>query len=146
MAARFARVLGTLAVAIYALVVPLLEVNATHLFNPEWSAHARTHEAWQLTTNAALGLLALWLLWKRGEPKLAGAISIVVMGSFLVAFMLQDAYGGSMVLSAVHPEKKILGVNLGVVGAILCVLLAAGSILLARPAGRAGTDAPGPDA
>ncbi len=125
------RILGTLAIVIYALVVPILELNTSHLFNPEWSPHARTHEAWQLITNSTLGVLALWILCKQSNPKLAGLISIIVMGSFLAAFALQPVYDGSMVLSAGHPEKKLFGVNLGVLGAVLSTLLAFGSILIA---------------
>ncbi len=125
------RILGTLAIVIYALIVPLLELNTSHLFNPEWPPHARTHEAWQLITNSTLGALALWILWKQSNPRLSGLISIIVMGSFLAAFTLQPAYDGSMVLSAVHPEKKLLGINLGVLGAALSTLLAFGSVSFA---------------
>jgi hypothetical protein len=133
-----AKILGTLAVAVYALAVPLLELNATHLFNPEWPPHARTHEAWQLLTNTSLGMLALWALWRRGDVQLAGQISLLVMGGFLVAFLLQDTYGGSMVLSSVDPEKTVLGINLGVVGALLSLLCAASSMTLSRRAARHG--------
>lgn len=49
----------TLGVLVYAIVVPYLEINASHVFNPEWVPHARLHEVWQLVTNCAIGVVAL---------------------------------------------------------------------------------------
>ncbi len=135
-----AKLLGSLAIAIYAGVVPVLELNATHLFNPEWPPHARTHEAWQLITNSAMGGFALWVLWRRSDVRLAGTLSIIVMGSFLAAHALQPFYGGSMALSATLPARTLFGLDLGVAGAWLAVVLAAASLGLAR---RAHDDAVG---
>jgi hypothetical protein len=126
------RVLGSLAIVIYALVVPILELNQTHLFNSEWPPHARTHEAWQLITNSSFGLFGLWLIWKRDNLQLAGIISVLVMGSFLIAFLLQDFYGGSMAISSTQPQKTVFGFGLGVFGALLSTILALASIVFAR--------------
>jgi hypothetical protein len=126
------RILGTLALIIYAFVVPVMELNSTHLFNPDWVPHARTHEAWQLITNTSFGVLALWLIWKRDNPQLAGVISTIIMGSFLIAFLLQDSYGGSMAISSTQPQKTILGIGLGVLGASLSFSLAIASVIFAR--------------
>lgn len=40
------KLLVTIGILFYALAVPLLEINATHVFNPEWVPHARLHEVW----------------------------------------------------------------------------------------------------
>lgn len=51
------------------------DLNATHVFNPQWPPHARFHGAagWGTVTGAQL--LALWLLWRpassAGEADLA---------------------------------------------------------------------------
>jgi hypothetical protein len=108
-----ARLFVTFAVFLYAVVVPVLEVNATHVFNPEWVAHARLHEVWQLSTNSALGLLCLWLVWVKGKVRAAAGLGLFVMGGFLFAFFFREAYGGSMVLSD-GSEKRAAGLNLGV--------------------------------
>ena len=62
-----ARILVTVGIVLYAVAVPVLEINDTHVFNPEWVPHARLHEVWQLVTNTAFGALSLWLVWFRNE-------------------------------------------------------------------------------
>lgn len=110
------KILLTLSILLYAVVVPYLEINDTHVFNPAWVAHAKLHEVWQLITNSSLGAVALWLTWftvdGRGKASL---IALLVTGGFLAAFAMQDFYGGSMV----HPdgtEKTVFGINVGVLG------------------------------
>lgn len=110
------KVLLTIGVLLYAAVVPYLEINDSHVFNPAWVAHARLHEVWQLFTNSSLGVIALWLIWftQDGRGK-ASLIALLVTGGFLAAIALQDIYGGSMV----HPdgsEITAFGVNVGVLG------------------------------
>ena len=41
------------------LGVPILDINATHVFNPDWTPHVRIHEVWQLLTNSSLGVLCI---------------------------------------------------------------------------------------
>ena len=53
---------------IFIILVPFLEISDTHLLNPDWPAHARLHEAWQLLTNASLSALALLLVWRWNRP------------------------------------------------------------------------------
>lgn len=121
-----AKVLVTVSVLAFAALVPALEVNSTHVFNPAWVPHARLHEVWQLATNTALGIVCLWLLWARNELRLPSLLTLLVTGGFLFAYVIRAPYGGSMV----HPdgsEKLLLGVNAGVV----VFGLAAGFCLLA---------------
>lgn len=134
------RLLITFGVLIYAGVVPWLEINDTHVFNPEWPPHARLHEVWQLTTNMALGLYCLWRVWFRADVKLPALIAFMVMGGFLVALVLAEHYGGSMILSAERVERTLLGLNLGLVGALLVVI----STLLALRLDPARARAPSP--
>ncbi|MDX5297840.1 MAG: hypothetical protein LPK85_02695, partial [Gammaproteobacteria bacterium] len=70
----------TLGILLYALAVPFLELNDTHLFNPEWVAHARLHEAWQLITNSAIGAYAAWLIWARDDVRLPSLLALMVTG------------------------------------------------------------------
>lgn len=122
------RILVTIGIVLYALAVPILEINDTHVFNPEWAPHARLHEVWQLVTNTAFGLLSLWLTWFRSEVKMPAAITCLVTGGFLAAYLLRDGYGGSMVLSN-GAEKTLLGLNLGVVAFTLAIALAVLALL-----------------
>lgn len=90
------RLVLTVCLLIPGLLVPVLEVNATHLTNPAWPAHARLHEGWQLITNSALCAWALWLAWARAELRQAAVLGQIVIGGFLLAYLLRDGYGGSM--------------------------------------------------
>ena len=130
------RVLITLGVAVYALVIPYLELNASHLLNEAWPAHARLHEAWQLTTNAAIGLNALWLAWGRNQIRIASLLNIAVMGGVLVAHLFEGSYGGS-ILSG-NLQKTVLGLDVAAFAALVVVALAVLAFLIGsrQPAAR----------
>lgn len=102
-------------VLLYAVVVPLLEINDTHVFNPDWTPHAKIHEVWQLITNSAIGIICLWLVWVKKEFRLSVLLSMLVTGGFLLAYSLQNLYGGSMKYLD-GSEKTILGLHIGIVG------------------------------
>jgi hypothetical protein len=96
------------------VLLPILEVGPTHVFNPAWPGHARLHEVWQLITNSALGLFALWLAWRHGLERIACAIGLLQCLGFLTAFALAPLYGGTMR----HPdgtEMAIGGINVAVI-------------------------------
>ena len=67
---RFSTITALLVAITFAIIVPVLELNDTHLTNPHWPEHARLHEAWQLLTNALIVLLAAWLIATRKAPML----------------------------------------------------------------------------
>lgn len=117
----------TFSVALYAVAVPVLEINNTHVFNPDWTPHVRIHEVWQLLTNSSIGMLCLWLVWLKNETKMSSILSLLVTGGFLLAFSMQDLYGGSMKYLD-GTEKTLFGINIGVVGfgaAFLFIIVAA---------------------
>lgn len=121
----------TLSVVLYAVVVPFLEINGTHVFNPDWTPHARIHEVWQLTTNSVIGILCLWLVWQKKETHLSAILSAIVTGSFLFAYLIKNIYGGSMKYLD-GSEKTILGINIGVLGFGIAFVLLASSIVLEK--------------
>ena len=112
----------TFAVILYAFVIPYLEINDSHVFNPDWTPHVRIHEVWQLLTNSSIGLLCLYFTWYKSELKLSALLSLLVMGGFLLAFTIKDSYGGSMKYLD-GTENTILGINMGVVGFGLAFIL-----------------------
>ncbi|RIV69033.1 hypothetical protein D2U88_15360 [Flagellimonas aequoris] len=109
------KIMISLVILLYAGAVPLLEISNTHMFNPNWTPHVRIHEVWQLSTNTAIGILCLWLVWVKKEFKLSTLLSLLVIGGFLIAYLLQDLYGGSMKYLD-GSEKTILNLNIGIVG------------------------------
>jgi hypothetical protein len=126
-----ARVLITIGIALYAVAVPILEINDTHVFNPQWPPHARLHEVWQLISNTSIGLLSLWLTWFRNDLKMPAILTFVVTGSFLAAYVLRASYGGSMRHSD-GSELTLVGVNAGVLGFGAAFALAALGLRLER--------------
>jgi hypothetical protein len=129
------RALITIGIALYAVAVPILEINDTHVFNPQWPAHARLHEVWQLISNTSIGLLSLWLAWFRNDLKMPAMLTFVVTGGFLAAYLLRASYGGSM-LHSDGSELTFVGVNAGVLGFGAAVALAALGLKLERTRGR----------
>lgn len=121
----------TFGVLVYALVIPYLEINPSHVFNDAWPPHARLHEVWQLTTHCALGLLAVWLAWWRDEVGVASLLNVCVMGGVLVAHVLADGYGGS--IHSGNLESAVLGVPVAVFAAGIVVVLATAALWLGVP-------------
>lgn len=117
----------TFSIALYAYAVPFLEINDTHVFNPDWTPHAKIHEVWQLITNSTIGIFCLWLVWVKNELKTSILLSMLVTGGFLLAYSLQNLYGGSMKYLD-GSEKTVLGINIGVVGFGLAFILLLGTI------------------
>jgi len=105
----------TFNIFLYAIAVPFLEINNTHVFNPNWTPHVRIHEVWQLITNSSIGLFCLWLVWVKKETLISSILSLLITGGFLLAFILKKFYGGSMQYLD-GSEKTLLGINIGVLG------------------------------
>lgn len=81
---------------LFIIVVPYLEISATHIFNNEWPSHARLHNVWQLFTNGALSIGAIILVCRNKLSILPQLLSLAVSGSFILAYILSGYYGGSM--------------------------------------------------
>lgn len=109
------RIAITFSVILYAFVVPFLEINESHVFNLDWTPHARIHEVWQLITNTGIGLYCIWLIWVKRETTISLVLSLLVTGGFLMAYFMRSGYGGSMKYLD-GTEKTILGINIGLLG------------------------------
>ena len=109
------RLLVTFGALVWGLGVPYLEINDTHVFNPDWTPHALIHEVWQLFTNTGLAGFAIWLAWAKDEVIQGAIVGLLITGGFLAAFMIRNTYGGSMKYLD-GSEKTVLGLNIGVLG------------------------------
>ena len=123
-----ARILITLGVIIFSVVIPVLEINSSHVFNADWPAHARFHEVWQLTTNCGVGLFCLWLVWLKNKVQLASVLVSLVMGGVLVAYVTRNFYGGSVLSGNI--SKTVLGMEVAVFAAGIAVIMALGAAIL----------------
>lgn len=113
------KVLLTIGVLFYVLVIPHLEWNQSHVFNPEWPPHARFHEVWQLFTNISLGIVALWFTWIRGQLVIPAIISICVMGGVIVSHVLSAHVGGDV--QSGNLARQVLGLDIAVFVAVFVV-------------------------
>lgn len=126
-----ARLLMTAGILVFGLLIPILEVNATHLFNPDWPQHARFHDAWQLITNSSLAVLCLWLVWGRGQIALSALIGGCVMGGVVLAHALGDLYAGYATYEG-GTELTLLGLPAAVAIPLAAVIMFAAAALLER--------------
>jgi hypothetical protein len=115
----------------FGIIVPYLELDATHVFNPMWPAHARLHEVWQLATNTLIAGWCIWRLWWKDDVKQPALFTLLVTGGFFLAYLLRGAYGGSM-LHTDGTERLLLGINIGVLGFGIAILLTLLALFLNR--------------
>ncbi len=95
-------------------ILPILvDVNTSHLLNPDWDSHARVHEAWRLSTNFLVFSLGIFLLWSKNREILAGLLSLCIHLGFVIAAILMPLYGGEPVGEGI-PEPEILMVPFNV--------------------------------
>ena len=95
-------------------ILPIfVDVNASHLLNPDWDSHARVHEAWRLSTNFLVFSLGIYLLWFKHKEILAGLLSLCIHLGFVMAAILMPIYGGEPVGEGI-PEPQILMVPFNV--------------------------------
>ena len=69
-------------IAIGAIVSPFLaDWNATHIYNPLWTPHAKFHNAQTMTMAVLLGLSGMFFLWRRpgGGADVVPAIVLIAL-------------------------------------------------------------------
>lgn len=128
----FSTITALLVALVFAITVPALELNDSHLTNPAWPEHARLHEAWQLLSNALIVVLAAWLVATRKAPLLGLTLAAIISLSFLFAWLTGDAYGGSM-LHSDGTQMTVGGVNAAVLIVSLLAIMLGFAFIGERP-------------
>ena len=105
--------LTTLSLFAGGILPVLVDVNPSHLLNPDWDSHARVHEAWRLSTDFLIFSLALFLLWNKGMEKLACLLSLCIHFGFVIGTSLMPLYGGEPVGEGIL-EPEIVDIPLNV--------------------------------
>jgi len=72
------------------------DLNATHIFNPVWSSHARFHGIWYLLFAAGVALTSLYLIWWRGEIVVPVITGLLFMAGFWAATFFAPWYDGAV--------------------------------------------------
>ena len=110
-----ARILFTVMTAGWALLTVVADFNKTHATNPAWTAHARFHVVWQVSSYLAIALIGLSLIWIAGPyatarlylaALLAGA---VYLGFFATAFLM-PVFGGRLIDGNGYPPFTVVEV------------------------------------
>ena len=127
---RLGKWLITIGTAIYTLIPLAVDLlTPTHIFNPDWVAHARFHTMWAMLSAFTMGLLALWFLWRKSEDRhvgvnIAGAIGSGVLGTFMIATMTMPLYGGALAdANGVTPLAGGIDANLAIFLVALVMVL-----------------------
>lgn len=118
----------TLGVMVFGLLLPILEIGPTHVFNADWPAHARLHEVWQLITNSSLAVLCLLMVWMRRLYILPSIIGLCVMGGVVIAHVIETRYGGALIYAG-GPSLALLGVPAALLIPLVAVTLFGGVIV-----------------
>jgi hypothetical protein len=96
-----ARILLTIATLGYGFVTIKADFNPTHATNPHWTAHARFHLVWQILSYSGIALIALGLVWLRGEAEvarlyLAAGLAFAIYGAFFATLLARRLFGGAL--------------------------------------------------
>lgn len=79
--------------------------NHTHLFNPNWPAHARFHDAMTIATGALLGASGLYALNRKGpDPDRDTTVGALLPAFFWASMGAAFAFPGAQGLQSEFPH------------------------------------------
>jgi hypothetical protein len=88
------KIIFTILCSITIIVPSVMDLNATHMTNPQWQPHARLHWAIQYLSTTLIQCIALYLLWGNYADKnsilitwFAGLAPIFFWGMFIPAML-----------------------------------------------------------
>ncbi|GAB5452933.1 MAG: hypothetical protein Hals2KO_32610 [Halioglobus sp.] len=127
------KILITLSIAIFTFIPPIADLaTTTHVFHPGWMPHARVHTVWLLGLTSSIGLVALYLLWKRKPDadtglNLAAVLAACVYGAFFLSAITASLYGGALTDAEGGIANRIFGLDANVFTfSVASILLMAG--------------------
>ena len=84
---NYGRIILTVVLVNTAVVSIYVDWNETHLFNPQWTGHAKFHDAAMLHLLAGVCAVGLWLMWRRSpEPEIGVRVAALIPIIFWAAF------------------------------------------------------------
>ena len=101
----------TMCLIIGGIVPIIVDTSSSHLFNPDWDAHARVHEAGRLSTNFLIFSLGIYLLWVKKNEVLSALLSLCIHLGFVFSAATMSLYGGAATGEGL-PEPLIIGISL----------------------------------
>ena len=69
-------------VALFTIVAPFVaDWNATHIYNPRWTPHAKFHSAQTMLLAVGLSVSALWFVWRRNGDRKSNLLAAVIFAA-----------------------------------------------------------------
>lgn len=112
---RTARILLSVITVITGVLGFIVDWNESHVFNPDWTPHARLHDVIYLVLLVGVMLVTLWLMWRRSAEPSVGirATSLLLLftyGAFYFAILVP---GTSLAANVDDPPPpQLLGIPL----------------------------------
>ena len=132
---KIATIVLSIAAIQYGFVPPIVDLTESHVFHPDWTAHAKFHMVWLLAVGSLLAayvLISLWVRPNEQKSKYASIIGCIVLAGFFSSALFQSAYGGS--LSDLQEPIQILGIDGNIVAfSIAAILQIIGTAILWYP-------------
>lgn len=122
---NFGRLLISLAVLATAVIPIRSDWNASHVFSPQWSPHARFHGMVSIGMPVLLAPVALWLLWRRSaDPDTAATVAAFIPVSYWGPFFGALFVPGAAMVDPGHRLRRIAGVPSPLFGAAATIFVA----------------------
>lgn len=110
--------------------------NPSHIFNPDWPAHARFHGVTGLAMATTLSSAAIWTIWAgSGDRDAARFFAAAIPVAYWAPFFVAPLVPGTAVDDPPHPVPRLAGVPTNLLGAAATTATAAAGWLLDRRAG-----------
>lgn len=131
---RLASVFLIVSAVIYGVIPLIFDLDSTHLFHPDWTAHARFHLVWALIANFILAVIVAYLVLRRTPDRIkrlrvAAVLGFGPLGGFFAAVLMRETYGG-VLTEPVGGIPPILGIDAGVFAFLPALLLQAAAAWL----------------
>lgn len=126
---NWGRVLITFVLVSDAIVSTVVDWNATHLFNQEWTAHARFHDASFLNLLCGISIVGIWLVWRQSkEPEVGIKVASLIPVIYRIAFFyITWVIPGTSLNALPEPPPSVGGIPIygNVIAAAVSIALSA---------------------
>lgn len=126
---NWGRVLITFVLLGDAIVSTFIDWNATHLFNPGWTPHARFHDASFLNLLCGISIVGIWLVWRQSkEPEVGVKVAALIPVIYRIAFFyITWVIPGTSLNAGSEPPSYIGGIPIygNVIAAGISIALSA---------------------
>jgi len=112
----------------------IFDWDKTHIFNPDWPAHAKFHNGQTMSMGVALGLLSLWLLWRKKKiSSFDFNLAVVIASLYWVTQASAILYPGTAFFdpnTVDLPRSHVFGFPVQVVLQMVLYLLLGGGLIV----------------